>query len=1115
MKNLRIAHLADIHAKPEVYDLVRQSFEAVIADHKRSPFDLIAIAGDFWHGAIMDTARALFALFLDLVRQLADCAPVVFIYGTPSHDTEGSLEVFEQIRARYPIVILRPGLAYGLLRTSDDHAFLSQWDHETYKRVGDPDLLLFGIPEPNKKWLLAGAEATGKDDSDLAVRDAMKRLLLGLGGMRQQHSDLPCLVLYHGQVAGAKSATGFGVETGSGISVTQDDLAQIGADYYALGDIHEPQQIPGLPAYYPGSVYPGNWGETHKAGCNVVEINPGLFEHHVDRFGGEREIDRSVQVSRLAFPHPQRIKFSAPLADHCGIVDEDVKGKMVWAEITATREEAALFIPENLLDALQERGALPGSRVTLNILPTETVRAGEITEKKRLQDKIEVWAEASSLTAPESALKKADELERESAVLGSGQGAHIRIDRLRLRGAIGIWKKSKKDEIDLDLAALGPGVLALVGANGHGKTTILENLHPWPQMLTRDGTLKSHFRLKDSARELWFSDERTGWKYRALINIRADIESGAAEYFLFRDQGDGRGELPLDNVNGRKEPYEQAIAELFGSLEMYLQTAFVTQRPSKYAPDLGQATQGQRKALFGELSGIDYLDRYRVAAKTRADALDIDIRGNDERIAAAAGVDEEIQRLTTEQCEAGEKEKAATADAERAEGEGRTLAAEREALALRVAEADRKAERRRQLDREIEETSQAIAAIEEEVKGFSLAAEGRAAAAEELENIKALEARRDELRALKAKHDEGERTAAQTYQTTTAELRRKQDQARADVDDARARLSAAEQAEALARSKTDPEGEGKLEAARTALTAATEDLEHIGKASLAASAELEALRKAHAETRALAALVDELHDGQACPLCGGADHPQPAHADAEKLRHLEGEGKLAALRSTQASADLLEAGRAEERARANLEALETSAQTAKDAQEALAGLAAASQDARAAVDATQAVLDAIQIPPPPEPALFPGAAELEETELALGWTNRDDTEARLRDGEAAAVRIEEARRRQDDARQRQARLQEECSGLGEAGADERPQLEAKDREIARSRDRLTAAREAAAAARATVQAKAQALAGAQERKQARDQAKAERDTAAAELADWRFLERATGPDGIQ
>jgi DNA repair protein SbcC/Rad50 len=1010
--SLRIAHLADVHAKPEAFDLVRQSFEAIIDEHARSPFDLIAIAGDFWHGAIMDTARAQFAAFLELVRRLADCAPVVFIYGTPSHDTEGSLEVFEQIRARYPIVILRPGVAYYLNRAGYGAAIVPADQHGP-PAASITEALLFGIPEPNKKWLLAGAEATGKDDSDLAVRDAMRRLLLGLGGLRQQHSDLPCLVLYHGQVAGAKSATGFGVETGSGISVTQDELGQIGADYYALGDIHEPQRIPGLPAYYPGSVYPGNWGETHKAGCNVVAIEE--FPGTKDPFNGDRPGFFQATVSRLDFPHPQRVKFSRTWPSW--IVDQaEFEGRLAWVEITCTAEEAAGIHPENQLESMLDWGALEGSRVTLNILPTETVRAGEITEKKRLRDKIGVWAEASSLTAPESALKRADELEYENTEHGAGQGAHIRIDRLRLRGAIGIYKKSKKDEIDLDLAALGEGVLALVGANGYGKTTILENLHPWPQMLTRDGTLKSHFRLRDSARELWFSDERTGWRYRALINIRADIESGAAEYFLFRDQGDGRGELPLDNVNGRKEPYEQAIGELFGSLEMYLQTAFVTQRPSKYAPDLGQATQGQRKTLFGELAGIDYLDRYRVAAKTRADALDADIRGKDERIAAAAGVDEEIQQLTTERGEAEAKEKAALADAERAEAEGRTLAAEREALALRVAEVERKAARRAQIARELEEVARAIAAIEEEVEGFALAAEGRAAAARELEKIKALEARRAGLLAEKAKFDEADRALMLAHQRRLDELRAERAQAQRDLDTKRQALSGAERAAAVARAKVGAEPSDK------------------------------------------------------CPTCG-QDLPEGLY-----------DPLLLAFHQAENEAERLEAA------------------------------AAAAYEA---VGTAEHALAAIVDPPAPAATPFSGATGLAEIERALEWTDKDGTEAKLKAGETATVRIEGARRRQDDARQRAARLQEERSGLGEGEMNERPLLEDKDRELGLARDRLTAARATAAAARATAQAKMQALSGAQERKRGRDEAKAARDAAATERDDWRFLERATGPDGIQ
>jgi len=463
---MRICHLADLHFTEERFAECEASINTVIAEHRRAPFDLIAIAGDIWDGAVQNSARAKFAAFLDLIRRIADCAPVAMIYGTPSHDTEGSLDVFEALETTSKVWILRPGVPYYLQKRDGIPSRITQ------KMESGRAMLLFGVPEPNKKWLLANREATGKDATDEAVRAAMGALFLGLGGMRKEHPDLPCVLLYHGQVVGAKSGTGY--TAGSGIAVTRDQLAMVGADYLALGDIHEPQQIPGLPAYYPGSIVPQNWGETHKAGANVVEIEPGKMVHD-PLFNDDK---RSVDISRLDFPHPQLAHIKMPWkvdpsTGMRGPEEAEIIDRRVWLEWIATPEEAREINEESDLEWLTSHGALYGSKVTTYRLPTETVRAGDIAEKKTLREKIAVWADNSTTPVPESAYAKADDLEREAAARGSaGSGAHIRINRLILRGAVGIFKNQRKDEIDLDLDTYGPGVIAMIGSNGAGKTTI-------------------------------------------------------------------------------------------------------------------------------------------------------------------------------------------------------------------------------------------------------------------------------------------------------------------------------------------------------------------------------------------------------------------------------------------------------------------------------------------------------------------------------------------------------------------------------------------------------------------------------------------------------------------
>jgi exonuclease SbcC len=1007
---MRIAHISDWHAKEEAYDLLETNIAVLEHEHAARPFDLIAFSGDWWHGAPMATARARYADFLSLMRRLADMAPVVMVSGTPTHDVEGSLEVFEQLKARYPIRILRPGLPY-YLSMATGRIYDNPLGEEGNRDAGQ--LLIFGLPEPSKKWLFAGQEAAGKDDSDAAVRDRLRAILLGYGAIRREHADLPCLLVYHGDIYGATTAVGHSTEIGTGIAVSRDDLAAVGADYYACGHVHEPQEIPGLPGGYAGSGYPKDFGETHKAGANIAEIGtegePGHENHFTD-------------VSRLHFPHARRVHIVAKPDDMYH--REDVAGRIAWVEIVCTREESANFDPEEGLRRLvSEDGALTGSRFSLTPLPVETVRASEIVDKKTLREKVIVQSEAGGQTAPEGALKKADEIEREAAAVGTATGAHLRIDRLRLRGAKGIWKKGRKDEIDIDLEAMGEGVLGLVGPNGYGKSTILENLHAWPMLLTRDGTLKDHFRLRDSARELWFTDLRTGWKYRALINIRADIASGAAEYYLFCDKG--AGEEPLPGVDGRLKPYEDAIGALWGSLEMYLQTAFQAQKATKYAPDLGQATQGQRKALFAELAGIDYLERYRETCKSKADVIDARLRELGAAIAVAAGVDEEIERLEKEKGEAEAKEIGAQKAAAAITEAGKKLAAERETLAAAAAEIDRKAERGRQVEREISDLIKAGEAIDTEIAGYQAAAKGREAAEAELERIRGLEAKKLELEAAKAKVAEREQKDCEAFRNQQEEIR--------------------------AHSQTT------LQPA------------------------LERARKAQAEAEKALAVAKARQTApvaEACPTCG-----QALPADRlEALRHAREEA---------------------EQEVAKLEAAE------KDAAGAL----------RAAKDAYEASATEFSALKPPEPRPFERQVELAEVLAELDFSDKAAAEATLRQAGEAAVRIEAAQTRRQEADGRKQSLAKEAADIArfisEAEAPARQELAAKDEALARARDQLTEARSAQAAAKATAEAAARGLESAQKRRAARDAAQTEKGAAEAELTDWRFLERAVGRDGIQ
>ena len=613
---MRVAHIADLHCCRENAEEALASLRFLAEKIKTSPVDMVAIAGDVWDASMLNTEASGFTRFVDAIRDIANLAPVAMISGTPSHDTDGALEIFSKITCKYNITVLEPGQAY-FLAPNGNWICTEEEANRLYNKE-KRGAIIFGIPEPRKKYLLAGNSA-GKDETEETIRDAMHKMCFLLAAKRKEYLDIPCIVLYHGEVAGCSLQNDQTVERGTGISITIDDLADIGADYIALGHIHKPQQVGNLPAYYAGSIYPKNFGETHKAGFNMVELvygNPYGFP---------------AKVERIDFPHPQNHKTSITLKESHKVADfldikEKIEGKKVWLDITCSKEQRALIDINAEIDRLLDAGAVPGSRVTICETPVETVRAAEITEVTTPAKKFEVWAENSSVKYDEAMLKKIQTLESEIFVGSARAAGEWELVSVKVRGAEGIKRGIGKDEIQINFDDYSNGLIAIAGANGRGKTTLIENCHPYPQLFTRRGKLQDHFFLRDSYRELVFKDHSQkghGHFVKFLIQIDGQNKSGSCKYFIFDAKGYSNAKsitewVPRPGVDGNLKPYEEELGSIFGPMELYLRTAFITQRPTKHLPDLTDATPGEKKALFVELAGIDYLQRFSDAATEKA-----------------------------------------------------------------------------------------------------------------------------------------------------------------------------------------------------------------------------------------------------------------------------------------------------------------------------------------------------------------------------------------------------------------------------------------------------------------------------------------------------------------
>ncbi|MFZ2189522.1 MAG: metallophosphoesterase, partial [Candidatus Magasanikiibacteriota bacterium] len=731
---MKILHTADLHKNTKRYHDLEVSLDVIEETSLREKVDAILIAGDLYDGAEQNSEIGLHTPFARRIQRLADIAPVAIVKGTPTHDIPGSLDGFELLACEYGVTILQPGQIYLL---GDEEI------EEGDEYVGSGHkAILFGLPEPGRSWVAARTvddKAKTGDEINAELRQIVSRILLGYGAKRQQYPDLPCLFMYHGQVRGCRLSNGTTLPDGP---VSADDLRQVGFDYGALGDIHEPQQIPGLPAYYPGSVYT-DWGEYHKAGCNLVEIVKAGGSGGGALF--DLEAGFNTSVTRVDFPHPQRVKFTVSLEEFDNTSwPSKIDGRLAWVEIHDKKDACdGLDIGYMTAEVLiKDSDALPGSRVSLDPIPVETVRAGEIAKKVTLSEKVALQGENSFTPYAPSVLAKAAEIEAAVGSLAALAGPEKRFRNVwsRIRGSRGFWWTQGKDEVFIPWAELGEGVIPYVGPNGNGKTTSYDFGKPWPVPVTRPPkTLKAHFRLRDSAIENVFLEEVSGICYRTLVNIDGANKSGDAKYFFYRGPSSDGPWTPYseESCTGRQDGFFTAVDEVFGSMAIYMRTAFAAQTPTPDFPDIARATKEEKKDLISELAGKDYAP-YRDYATGKVKAGENDLVALNATIAAGVGIEEEIAENNDIAVRAGQDVEESQALAQASETQAKILAAEVDALTFRLQELESQARRKGEIEAEIETLVQEIKTSEAEARGFQAAADARGEAEATLAKIKDL-----------------------------------------------------------------------------------------------------------------------------------------------------------------------------------------------------------------------------------------------------------------------------------------------------------------------------------------------------------------------------------------
>ena len=175
----------------------------------------------------------------------------------------------------------------------------------------------------------------------------------------------------------------------------------------------------------------------------------------------------------------------------------------------------------------------------------------------------------------------------------------MRLHSISLTGFKGINKHGVGDpRIEIDFTKLPEGLIAIVGDNGLGKTTLMDNMHPFLTMPYRGGRDYIDFSYYDNCfgmaqKELVF--EMNGVLYRSLLLI--DVDRKKLEPYLYYKKGTDW--IPI--ADGKSGLYATEIEKIMGSMHLFFTAIFRSQE----GKSLSSHTKGEFKELFSQLLMLD------------------------------------------------------------------------------------------------------------------------------------------------------------------------------------------------------------------------------------------------------------------------------------------------------------------------------------------------------------------------------------------------------------------------------------------------------------------------------------------------------------------------------
>lgn len=392
---------SDCHANSNLVKF-KKSLDQMKGYIKENPVEAIFFGMDLFDSKVV--ANEDYKFIIDEFSDLANYAPLIMGYGTRSHDHEGSLDILENVKTKYPIKVVNDVyekdvegdeiLGWGLRASSGAESRV--WNSYTKKNIlhrkgYQYPLLVFVLSWADKARFLTKEELklSIKEQDELFNKKLQewidKRIALG------KKLQTPTFLVAHLQDINAIPSFGQDVASNS------HDLKMFEgiADKFCLGHIHKPDDN------YNGNIFNKTFGERERKSFRIIETD-------------DYKIISDTRIPfDTPFMHKEVLDGMEAYRDFQDSMERDVEGDVtyeLWIDLTLPNKE--IFDYDVELKWWKSHKWIETIRLDVSQQSTQVVtRLQEYNSEMSLVEKFLSWCKEKEIVPSDFQINKIKELE--------------------------------------------------------------------------------------------------------------------------------------------------------------------------------------------------------------------------------------------------------------------------------------------------------------------------------------------------------------------------------------------------------------------------------------------------------------------------------------------------------------------------------------------------------------------------------------------------------------------------------------------------------------------------------------------------------------------------------